>query len=138
MVDRHTRRSVDRNAGLSKTGQYSHPSAHSRTKLLIAQANVTYVLWVTAYNTSFLFGYLALELSLFPIHSTEAVPPLLEAINANGLAVFLVANVLTGLVNVSMKTMYADARTSMIVLLGYSVAVCGLAWVGRNLHLKLG
>lgn len=93
---------------------------------------------MTAYNTSFLFGYLALELSLFPIQSTNAVPPLLDAINVNGLAVFLAANVMTGLVNVSMKTMYADARTSMLVLVGYSVAVCGLAWVGRNLRLKLG
>lgn len=99
---------------------------------------MTYVLWVTAYNTSILFGYLALELSIFPIHSTDAVPPLLEAINTNGLAVFLIANILTGLVNVSMKTMYADARTSMLVLVGYSVAVCGLAWIGRSLRLKLG
>lgn len=106
--------------------------------MLNIQANVTYVLWVTAYNTSFLFGYLALELSLFPIHSTNAVPPLLEAININGLAVFLIANVMTGIVNISMETMYADARTSMLVLVGYSVAICSLTWVGRGLRLKLG
>lgn len=99
---------------------------------------MTYVLWVTAYNTSFLFGYLAMELSLFPIQSSNAVPPLLEAVNANGLAVFLIANIMTGVVNVSMRTMYADARTSMLVLLGYSLVVCGLAWLGRGLRLKLG
>lgn len=99
---------------------------------------MTYVLWVSAYNTTFLFGYLAVELFFFSGQTEHAVPPLLEAINTNGLAVFLVANIFTGLINVSMQTMYADARTSQAVLVAYSMAVCALAWLGRSYRLKLG
>jgi phosphatidylinositol glycan class W len=34
----------------------------------------------------------------------------------------------TGLVNLSMQTMYASAATSMGVLALYTLAVCGAAW----------
>jgi len=61
----------------------------------------------------------------------------LEAINANGLAVFLVANLLTGLVNLSMQTMHMDDARSMVVLVGYSAAVCAVAWMGRGLKVKV-
>lgn len=138
MVDGHPGCQARPPARIAQTGECPLQLTDESTVLLTTQANLTYVLWVSAYNTSFLFGYLALELFLFSAHSTQAVPPLLEAVNTNGLAVFLVANVLTGLVNVSMQTMYLDARTSMLVLVGYSVAVCALAWVGRSVRLKLG
>ncbi|WVQ84419.1 hypothetical protein IAT38_006571 [Cryptococcus sp. DSM 104549] len=100
-------------------------------------ANTPYVLWVAAYNTTFLFGYLLLELLLPASPSSPLVPPLLDALNKNGLVVFLVANLLTGLVNVSMETMYASRTVGMGVLVGYSVAVCGIAWVLRGKRLKI-
>jgi phosphatidylinositol glycan class W len=72
-------------------------------------------------------------------------PELLEAINKHGLALFLVvgglilschtpvtlslqANVLTGLINLSMKTMYMSDAASMIVLSAYSMVVSAVAW----------
>ena len=66
------------------------------------------------------------------------MPPLLEAINKNGLAVFLAANLLTGLINVSIRTMYVSDRMAIIVLVAYSSVLCSIAWVGRGLRWKVG
>lgn len=45
------------------------------------------------------------------------------------------ANVLTGLVNLSMRTMYAGDATAMFVLSAYSLAICGVAWALRGKRL---
>lgn len=57
--------------------------------------------------------------------------------NKNGLAVFLAANLLTGLVNVSMETMYAPAWLSMGVLMLYSLAVSCVGWVLKGRSIKI-
>jgi phosphatidylinositol glycan class W len=94
------------------------------------------VLWVAAYNTTFLFGYLVLEITLFSSGGVP-VPSLLEAVNNNGLAVFLAGNVMTGLINLSMRTMYASDTAAVIILIAYSGALCGIAWLGRGVRLKI-
>lgn len=55
-------------------------------------------------------------------------PPLLEAVNKNGLAVFLVANVMTGLVNMTVKTLYTPNLQALGILTVYIAVVTGLAW----------
>ncbi|KAH9988774.1 GWT1-domain-containing protein [Russula compacta] len=55
-------------------------------------------------------------------------PPLLEAFNRNSLAIFLLANVATGVVNVSMRTMYASDRRAMCVLGLYAFGISAFAW----------
>ncbi|GMK54758.1 hypothetical protein CspeluHIS016_0113440 [Cutaneotrichosporon spelunceum] len=103
-------------------------------------ANVPYVLWTVAYNASYLAGYLFIEIWLSdprPGHYSRACPPLLDAVNANGLAVFLLANVGTGIINVSMQTMFAPDWLAMAVLVLYSVAVCGIAWLLRGVRIKI-
>lgn len=85
-------------------------------------------------------------------------PPLLEAINQNALAVFLLvrsslslslhvllkmgwighvgqANVATGVVNLSMRTMYASDGRAMAVLAAYAFGVCVFAWAFRGRRL---
>jgi len=94
------------------------------------------VLWTVAYNASYLTGYLALELFLFS-PADRPCPPLLDAVNKNGLVVFLVANLLTGLVNVSFQTMYAGPTKSMVILAGYTGLVCVFAWLLRGVRIKL-
>jgi hypothetical protein len=90
-------------------------------------------------------------------------PPLLEAVNRNSLAVFLLvrffplpllspsicvliyvyagnvlvgvapqANVATGVVNLSMRTMYASNGRAMWVLGVYAFGVCAFAWAMRR------
>lgn len=45
------------------------------------------------------------------------------------------ANVLTGLVNLSVKTMFAPDVTAMSILTAHSAAVCAAAWAVRNRRL---
>ncbi|KAA1475282.1 GWT1-domain-containing protein [Dentipellis sp. KUC8613] len=125
--------------------------------------NLQYILWVSAFNTSFILGYLTLDLAFFPSPLLKSVysptsklkvpaetasasallapppavqaPPLLEAINRNGLPIFLLANMATGVVNLSMETMYASDAVAMGVLTLYAVAVCAVAWWTRDRRL---
>ncbi|KAK9894640.1 GWT1-domain-containing protein [Cystobasidium minutum MCA 4210] len=102
-------------------------------------ANTSYVLWVAAFNVSFLCLYLAVDLFGFAGNSLTKTrgPALFDALNRNSLAVFLVANLLTGLVNVSMKTMYASDTTAVLVLLMYTGILVTFAWQSRHLRLKI-
>jgi len=121
-------------------------------------ANFPYAMWITAFNTSFILAYVVLDMIFYPavpIPKTKLTspptpasgyfspapvptqppvraPPLLEAINKNSLLLFLLANVGTGLVNLSMQTMYAKTATSMGVLTLYALAVCSAAWALRQ------
>ncbi|KAI0356839.1 GWT1-domain-containing protein [Trametes cingulata] len=130
--------------------------------------NVQYVAWVAAYNTTFLLGYLVLDLFFFPSPLSKSVysptsklkvhpdpdvlkatrhlrgregsaggsaPALLEAINKNGLVLFLLANVMTGLINLSMPTMYMSDWSAMLVLSLYGFALSAVAWTCRHRRL---
>ncbi|TFK52782.1 GWT1-domain-containing protein [Heliocybe sulcata] len=124
--------------------------------------NLTYILWVAAYNTTFLLGYLLLELFFFPSPFSKSVysptsklkvqadtvmantqaqlvprqgPALLEAINRNSLVLFLLAslaNVLTGLINLTLPTMYTSDAVAMIILSAYALAISAVAWATRG------
>ncbi|KAI5121922.1 hypothetical protein M0805_000251 [Coniferiporia weirii] len=129
-------------------------------------ANFPYVMWMAAFNTSFIMCYLLLDTLVSPasiskgwegqgdrlqpstaadIHATSSkelslkpkpkAPMLLEAINLNGLALFLLANIVTGLINLSMSTMYASDTTAMLVLSAYSFGLCLVAWMCRESRL---
>ncbi|KAF9581694.1 Glucosaminyl phosphatidylinositol (GlcN-PI) nositol acylation protein [Lunasporangiospora selenospora] len=66
-----------------------------------------------------------------------ACPTLIEAVNRNGLAVFLVANVLTGLVNLSIKTLYTQNYHALAILTGYMALVTTIAWTWQTMGWKL-
>ncbi|KAI0922579.1 hypothetical protein AcV5_009512 [Taiwanofungus camphoratus] len=121
--------------------------------------NLQYILWVSAYNTTFLLGYLFLDLFFFPsplsrstyssvsklkVHPDptalskhdnrgceveRGAPALLEAVNRNGLVLFLLANIATGLINLSMATMYMLDWAAMLVLSLYASGISGVAWI---------
>ncbi|KDQ09526.1 hypothetical protein BOTBODRAFT_117080 [Botryobasidium botryosum FD-172 SS1] len=114
-------------------------------------ANLPYVLWVVAFNTLFLLGYLLVDNAfspppylphfshLPPINTTlmleepvRTAPVLLEAINLNALPLFLLANVMTGVINMSMQTMYASKALALSVIGAYVGVMCAVAWVGRE------
>ncbi|BGP29686.1 Glucosaminyl phosphatidylinositol (GlcN-PI) nositol acylation protein [Rhodotorula toruloides] len=115
-----------------------------------AAANLPYVLWTVAFNTSFIFAYLMIHLfvasssSSSPSSSSAAAsslasksPAIFHAINQNGLVVFLAANLLTGLVNVLLPTMYMRDSLAVFVLVGYATAVVGVAWALRERRVKV-
>ncbi|KAH3940765.1 GPI-anchored wall transfer protein [Parastagonospora nodorum] len=102
-------------------------------------ANLPYFLWVSAFNSYQITICCAIETLLFPnlykaptkseekARTREATSSVLYAFNRNGLAVFLVANLLTGLVNMTMPTLHMGVLESMGVLVAYTVAVAGVA-----------
>ncbi|KAJ9616732.1 Glucosaminyl phosphatidylinositol (GlcN-PI) nositol acylation protein [Cladophialophora chaetospira] len=101
-------------------------------------ANLPYVIWVVAFNTAqlFLFGLVEEVGPQFSYESfsedekdkiRHATSRILRVFNSNGLVVFLIANLLTGLVNLSLNTLDMPPASAMGVLVGYAVTVTGVA-----------
>lgn len=90
-------------------------------------ANLPYVIWVSAYNLGFLLLYCSIDI-VFGAEKKEYKTPLaLEAFNRNGLIMFLLANVSTGLVNMSMTTIDASERQSIVTLLAYAAFLAAIS-----------
>ena len=84
--------------------------------------NLAYVLWVGAQ-----VGLVLILAMLRDAAAATAPPPLLEAVNRRPLSVFLLANVLTGAVNLTCDTMAASHALAAGVLGAYMAIVCGAA-----------
>jgi phosphatidylinositol glycan class W len=95
-------------------------------------ANLPYFIWVAAFNSLQLTAFCIIETVFFPevYKATDpvsekrnyqfATSKILAAFNRNGLAIFLIANLLTGLVNLTVPTLYVRDATAMGVLLAYA------------------
>lgn len=83
--------------------------------------NMTFCVWTLAHNT------LLLALLDTATISTTSAPLLLEVLNRHGLLVFIVANLLTGLVNLSFDTLHASDGVALWILVLYLGAVCTFA-----------
>lgn len=102
-------------------------------------ANLPYFLWVCSFNSYQITICCAIETLLFPnIHKAanneserqacrQATSTVLYAINRNGLFVFLLANLLTGLVNMTVPTLDMDVVSTMGLLVGYIALLAGVA-----------
>ncbi|KAI9033554.1 GWT1-domain-containing protein [Phycomyces nitens] len=88
-------------------------------------ANGPYVLWVVAFNMLLLATLVFVD-DKFKVNSQG--PSLLFAMNQNGLVTFLVANLLTGLVNLSMRTLYCSTLVSFAVCSVYILAMTFFPW----------
>ncbi|RCI13078.1 hypothetical protein L249_0195 [Ophiocordyceps polyrhachis-furcata BCC 54312] len=114
-------------------------------------ANLPYVTWVAAFNSLQLLAFCCIDAVFFPAFYSAvdgkaemeaykaATSWVLRAYNRNGLAIFLAANLLTGLVNLTVRTLDAGPFKTMGVLLAYTATVTGLA-VGLdayNISIKL-
>ncbi|CCH40652.1 GPI-anchored wall transfer protein 1 [Wickerhamomyces ciferrii] len=92
-------------------------------------ANLPYVLWVCTYNTGSLVFYSLITKFLEPPNSdyNDQVPVSLESFNSNGMILFLVSNVSTGLVNMTINTLDASTGVSITVLFLYTLFVASVA-----------
>lgn len=102
-------------------------------------ANLPYVLWIVSYNLGALSLYCLVD-KLFGNKAPHySVPLTLEAINSNGLALFLLANVSTGLVNMSISTIDSSPQTAFAVLLAYGsfLAVVSFVLYRKKIFIKL-
>ncbi|KAI9648061.1 Glucosaminyl phosphatidylinositol (GlcN-PI) nositol acylation protein [Ciborinia camelliae] len=124
------------------TTSYKYGLALSVSRRL---ANLPYFLWVSAFNCSQLTAFCLVETVFSPAahKSTDAktekenyelsTSRVLEAFNRNGLAIFLAANLLTGLVNLTISTLFVSNLQAMGILLLYASALTGLA-VGLDVY----
>ncbi|KPI41140.1 GPI-anchored wall transfer protein 1 [Cyphellophora attinorum] len=110
-------------------------------------ANLPYVYWIGAFNT-FQIGVFAFIESLGPAFSyregpedrqslKKATSKVLAVFNSNGLVVFLVANLLTGVVNLSVNTLDMGSLPAMAVLITYAAAVTGVAMTMDHTGIKI-
>eukprot|EP00903_Cladosiphon_okamuranus_P007892 g7624.t1 len=95
--------------------------------------NLTYVLWVCAHSMLML-GLLMVVDSL---SWKRPISQILAAINSNMFPVFMVANLATGVINISMRTLDADSPTAIVILATYVVFVAGFAVILANLGLAI-
>ena len=84
--------------------------------------NATYVLWMLALNVQCLALFVAAD-ALLP----GAMPRLLLALNDNMLPVFLLGNVLTGLVNMAVDTLAAGDAQAVAAVTLYAAGLCAAA-----------
>ena len=114
-------------------------------------ANLPYILWIAAFNTGQITMFYAVECWSFPnIHANSdrkaeaqrtmaASSRLLRAFNRNGLLIFLLANLLTGAVNMLLPTLALSDGEAMGVLLVYmaTLSVAAIALDVLNISVKL-
>jgi len=84
-------------------------------------ANMTYVLFVVAYNT------LLVILFWQASYRFPRVSLLHASLSRNGLFMFLASNLMTGATNLSMKTLYASDEVALLVLSAYALAITTLS-----------
>lgn len=102
-------------------------------------ANLPYLMFVAAFNCLQLTAFCAIETFFFPeVYQASdkgvekrvtknATSRILDAYNRNGLAIFLAANLLTGLVNLTIDTLHASDQKAMGILVAYAGALTALA-----------
>lgn len=114
-------------------------------------ANLPYVTWVASFNCVQLLLFRLIEGVLFPMlykardkkterdRCAKATSKVLGAFNRNGLALFLLANLLTGLINMTLPTLKMSDTEAMAVLVGYMsvLTATGLALDHFNISIKL-
>lgn len=114
-------------------------------------ANFPYILWVASFNCMQLSFFCAIETWAFPKvykaldksseskETEKATSKVLWAFNRNGLAIFLLANPLTGFVNLAVDTLTISRERAMGVLFVYSVllTVVAIALDRWNITIKL-
>lgn len=96
--------------------------------------NLPFCVWALLVN----FLQLALIQTIAAMKGPPVVPKILDAMNRNGLLAFVIANLLTGLVNLSMDTISTHHATAACILCVYMVAV-GLAavaiqWITKSIQ----
>lgn len=109
-------------------------------------ANMGYVLWIVSIGTVMTALYLLLEIFYHYLvfdkpkpsddeqEQQTCVPVILKAIEYNGLAFFLAANILTGLTNMTFQTLLVDSGGAVFLLTAYMfvlVAITSFLYVNK-------
>jgi len=95
--------------------------------------NSSFILWTIAHNmTILLLTWLAFWISETKLEFNSQSSPIFEAVNRHGLIVFILANLMTGVINLSMNTLEATRNEALLVLFCYLVVVGAVALLVDN------
>ena len=98
-------------------------------------ANLPYVLWVCAFNNAqlVLFGLVEAYGPAFSYNKEDesklrqASSKIMQVFNKNGLVIFLIANLMTGIVNLGVNTLEMSNLAAIGILIVYAAVVTGVA-----------
>ena len=106
--------------------------------------NATFIFWVIAHNvTILLLVWLSFHFcSKGPINESQTRrdldrainPPIFAAVNRHGLIIFIIANLMTGAVNLSINTLAATKYEAVIVIFCYLCTIGGVAILVDNFY----
>lgn len=95
--------------------------------------NITYVCFSIALSCSLILATYVVDVLGDKALSIST----LTLMNTHSLAVFLIANVATGIVNMTMKTIHSSVAESLTVMMAYTFVVCLTPWAMQWAGLKL-
>ncbi|CUM55263.1 GPI-anchored wall transfer protein 1 [Debaryomyces fabryi] len=98
-------------------------------------ANLPYVLWVVSYNSLFLLGYNVIESVIAKPGASES--KILDAFNNNGLLSFLLGNLFTGLINMTINTLSCNAPVTFAILVTYGLILSTIAVLLDRYHIYI-
>lgn len=81
--------------------------------------NFCYVSWIIGLSSFCLWSLMIVDFFVAGRRNSYSLE-MIEAINYNGLGFFLVANIMTGVINMSMKTLYVSTTRAVYILVGYT------------------
>ena len=130
---------------------YATTSFNLGLKLHVSRrmANQPYVFWVSAFNCAQITLFCMIETVFFPgvymasdkdgerRESDRATSRVLYSLNRNGLAIFLLANLLTGLVNLTLDTLSMGRTAAMGTLIAYTSLFTAVAVALDSLDLSI-
>ncbi|KAF4526721.1 hypothetical protein B566_EDAN015753 [Ephemera danica] len=86
-------------------------------------ADASYIAWILAYSCTMLSLFLVTQGTSLALAFLSKLPPyfpaILAEINLNGFAFFMLANLLTGVINMSVNTLYVAPVGSMTIVITY-------------------
>lgn len=87
-------------------------------------ANLPYTLWIVSFNVGYLTIYCVIDKVFNESDGKDSKTSIcLEAMNTNGLILFLLANVTTGLINMSVSTIDMPDTLAITTLLAYAAFI---------------
>lgn len=86
--------------------------------------NASFIFWTIAHNlTILLCTWIPFELGTENNRNHTGVPPIFAAANRHGLIVFIIANLMTGIVNISINTLQVSYGEGLLAIICYIYGV---------------
>jgi len=95
--------------------------------------NMAYVMFVINLNLTFMWFLLVVD----RLCIKKSVNWVIESVNFNQLPTFLVANLLTGAINLSIRTLFSPPGEAFAIIIGYSCTFILVSAILKHFSLKL-